>query len=82
MIDKPVKLPEDVIRKLIKLRNKLMASSPLPPFYPRGTKVFLKVVRPEESGDVFAGTLFPIPLSPEDEKEARALCKEYGISFS
>lgn len=77
----PKALDPKVIEELIRLRDEMQERNPLPPYYPRGTIRFVKVVRPEESGNVLAGTLFPFPMSQKDAVEAEKLCKEYGISL-
>jgi len=59
----------DAVVELFRIRDKLMQSNVLLPYYPRGTKRFLKFSRPEEYGNPFGGLLFSHALSDEDRIE-------------
>jgi len=65
--------------KVVALRDTHSGLSGLCHYIPGDPEAFLRIVKPEEEANPLAGSLFPIPLSEKDQKEAVALAEICGI---
>jgi hypothetical protein len=59
----------EALTTIIRIRDRIQDEGILLPYYPYGSKRFIKLIRPEEDGNPFGGLLFPMSLSDGDRVE-------------